>query len=169
MAKTHLDEIVDVPSTVIRELYNNNEFVSLITNIPNADIEDEVVEDTWDDCMCDYDYVDGTVQENRCFCCVDTTIYADTETIKQVYISIVIGVPHSLMSLKGTKFTGIKGNRRDNLIRMLDLTLRDSHKFGIGGIVFDKVEPVSIAGKAFSCKRIIYEATNFAKGLIDNG
>ena len=41
MAKTHLDEIVDVPSTVIRELYNNNEFVSLITNKPEDEITNE--------------------------------------------------------------------------------------------------------------------------------
>lgn len=164
MAKTYLDEIVNYPAKVIQELSKNQNFVSLLVDIPNADINEEEVETLWDNCMHDYDYVDGIIQDGTAFCCIDTRIVRDSATIKFVDISVVIGIPHSKMSLAKTGFTGIRGNRRDNLIRELDYTLRDSRAFGIGGLApYGAIETVSIAGKEFACKRAVYRSSDFAK------
>lgn len=166
-SKTHLDEIVLYPEFVLNELYKNNSFVSLLIDVPNANLDSEEVENAFDQHTFDYTYVDGTIKEAQSFCCVDTTIDMDSDTIKNVYITILIGVSHGKMKLKGTGFN-LKGNRRDNLIRELDYTLR-SKPLGIGKMVVDGgIEPVTIAGSEFSCKVITYKVSNFGKAAVIN-
>lgn len=166
LAKTHLDEMVNYPRMVLKKLYNNPEFVSLLVNIPNADINDETVEEIWEKCVFDYDYVDGIIQDPQSFCCIDTEVETRSPTIKNIYITILIGVHHNMMSLSKSGFKGIAGNRRDNLIRQLDYSLRDNGDFGIGGLeLVGKVRPVTIsgAGNNFACKVINYKVPNFGK------
>ena len=125
--KTHLDEIVNYPNKVINELYKNQNFVSLLVNKPNADLTDEVVEEAYQQLTHNYDYVDGIIQTSQSFMCVDTEIVASTNTIKDIYINILIGVNNSIMNLSNDfKFIG---NRRDNLIREIDYILRLNHPF----------------------------------------
>ena len=60
-------------------------------------------------------------------------------------------------------FVGVKGNRRDNLAREIDLLLRGSRDFGIG-----KLELVSAitspVPKKFTSKLLTFRAVNFANG-----
>lgn len=163
MAKTNLDEIVNFPNIAIRELSKNQNFVSLLTNIPNADLNDEDTEFEWNNCTNDFDYVEGIIQETKSFCCVDTEIEVTSNTIKEVYLTVLVGVHRNNMSLKGTNFKGIAGNRRDNLIRELDYTLRNDSSFGIGGLeLVGRIRAASVAGKEFSCKVATYRVPNFA-------
>lgn len=163
MAKTNLDEIVSFPAKVKSELYKNQNLVSLLINTPNADLESEIVEEKYDSAVLDYDYVDGITQDNTSFICIDTIISTPTGTIKDVYITILVGVSKGLMSLKGAGYVGTSGNRRDNIVREIDFSLRDSQLFGIGGLeLYGKIEAGSFAGKDFACKKMVYKVPNFA-------
>lgn len=162
-SKTHLDEVVDYPRKVIRALYNNQNFVSLLLNIPNADLMNPDVEDAYYGHMFDYRYVDGTVTEAESFCWVDTEIFYKSSTIKTVLIDILVGVHKDVM--KPSSAFKTFGNRRDNLIREIDFTLRKNEDFGIGGLeVIDRIQPVTIGNK-FSGKQICFAVPNFAESV----
>ena len=165
MDKTHLDEIVKIPAQLFSILSNNSNFVSLLTNIPNATLNDELVEIEWEKCINDYNYVKGVVQESKSFCCIDTEIDIESTAIKDVYINILIGVHNQNMSLKNTGIKGFMGNRRDNLIRELDYTLRYKNGLGIGKLEpWGRIKSVNVSGgEEFACKLVTYRLTNFAK------
>lgn len=164
--KSNLDEIITFPKLVINELSKNQTFVSLLTDIPFADLSSESTELEWDNCIHDYDYIEGVIQESKSFCCIDTEFIQTSNTIKDVYITVLIGVHHANMNLRNSSFTGISGNRRDNLIKELDRTLRNNTSFGIGGLeLYGRIKPVTIAGKEFACKIVTYKVPNFAKAV----
>ena len=164
LSKTNMDEIVTYPQKVLKLLSQNKTFVSLLTNIPNANIEDADVETEWDFCTNDFNYVEGIIIGTKSFCCIDTEVDVVSDEIKEVIISILIGVHKSCMSLKGLGFTGIMGNRRDNLIRELDYSLRNARDFGIGKVTLNgRISPIDIGSKEFVCKLIEYKVSNFAQ------
>lgn len=162
--RTNLDEIVFYPNRVIDMLSKNKEFVSLLTGIPNADIEDPVVESEWERCTNDFNYVEGIVQDTRSFICVDTEIRVPTTEIKTVIITLLVGVHRQNMSLKNTDFTGVLGNRRDNMVREIDYTIRNARDFGIGPVQLDGwIRPYAISSRDYACKLMEYKVSNFAK------
>lgn len=164
MDKTHLDEIVDYPSLIIKELEKNNNFVSLLTNSVNADMNDKEVELLWEECISDHEYIPKTVQTGRSFCCIDTIVSGISNQLKTMIITILVGVDEDMMSLKGTEFKGVRGNRRDNLVREIDYSLKCSKGiFGIGNLDLREIKPVIIDTREFACKKMIYEVTNFSK------
>lgn len=127
------------PDLVLLELSKNPLFVSLLTNIPDASLDDKDTAAKWNICTNNYIAVDETITDTMSFCCVDTRIKMDGTEVVNAYIDILVGVHRDVMSLRGTAFTGLSGNRRDNLIREIDYTLRGSHAFGIGGLEPDRI------------------------------
>ena len=162
--KTHLDEIVMYPNKVIDLLSRNKTIVSLLTNIPDADIDDIETEKEWRLCTNDFNYVEGIELDTRSFICVDTEIQTDTTEIKSIILTILVGVHRNAMSLNNTPFTGMIGNRRDNIVREIDYTLRNSREFGIGQLSLKgRIRPVSISSRDYVCKVLEYQVPNFAK------
>lgn len=162
--RTHLDEIVMYPNKVIDLLSRNQTVVSLLIDIPNADIDDVEVERRWRLCTNDYNYVEGIIQETRSFLCVDTEIQSDANEIKSVLLTLLVGVHREAMSLSNTGFTGMLGNRRDNIVREIDYTLRNCREFGIGSFPLKgRIKPVSISSRDYVCKLIEYQVPAFAK------
>lgn len=160
-SKTHLDEIIDYPRKVIRVLYDNQNFVSLLLNKPNADLSDPNIEDAYYEHIFGYNYVDGTVTSAESFCWVDTDIFFKNVTTKTIKIDILVGVHKEIMKLPVAFKTF--GNRRDNLIREIDFTLRGNDTFGIGGLEpVDRIKPVVFA-KEFSGKSISFIVPTFAE------
>lgn len=161
MAKTHLDEVVDYPRKVIRALYDNQNFVSLLLNIPNADLMNPDIEDAYYKQMFDYRYVDGTVLEAKSFCWIDTDIFYKNSTIKTIRVDILVGVHKGIMKPPNAFKTF--GNRRDNLIREIDYTLRGNSDFGIGGFeAVDRIVPIVFA-KEFAGKTISFMVPDFSE------
>lgn len=163
--RTHLDEIVRYPDLALYELSKNPVFVSLLTDIHDADISDPVVMDKWNKCTNNFINVDDIVTETMSFCCVDTRFILDGTQIIDAYIDLFIGVHKDLMSLRGTEFTGLSGNRRDNLIREAEYSLHNSREFGVGKLrAVGTVEPVKTANSThFSCKVIHFEVSTFSE------
>lgn len=160
VSKTHLDEVIDYPQKVIRALYDNQNFVSLLLNIPNANLTDLNIEDAYYEHMFDYQYVDETVTEAESFCWVDTEIFYKSLTTKTILIDILVGVHKDIM--KPSDDFKTFGNRRDNLIREIDYTLRGMDIGGIGPLEpIGRIRPVAIGNK-FSGKQICFSGPDFA-------
>lgn len=163
-ARTHLDEIVIYPNKVIDMLSKNQTLVSLLTNIPNADLDDIETENEWQRCTNDFNYVEGIVQDTHSFLCVDTEIRTDSNEIKSIILTLLVGVHREAMSLRNTAFIGMLGNRRDNIVREIDYTLRNSREFGIGPLQLKGwIKPCAISSRDHVCKLMEYQVANFAK------
>ena len=163
--RTHLDEIVRYPDLVLYELSQNPVFVSLLTDVHDADINNPVVMEKWNRCTNNFISVDDIITETISFCCVDTRFILDGTQIIDAYIDLFIGVHKDLMSLRGTGFTGLSGNRRDNLIREAEYSLHNSRAFGVGKLrAVGTVEPVKTANSPhFACKVLHFNVSTFSE------
>lgn len=164
--RTHLDEIVKYPDMVLRILERNQLFVSLLTDIPNASLDDWETRDKWESVTNNFNYIDGIVQDTLSFLCVDTAINMDGGQIKEVIIEMLIGVHKQNMRLLGTPFEHLTGNRRDNLIREADYSIRYSRDFGIGALIpYGTIGSVAtVSNPDFACKLLRYSVSTFSKG-----
>lgn len=164
--RTHLDEIVKYPDIALRILERNRLFVSLLIDIPNASLDDPAVRRRWDAQTNNFNFIDGVVQDTMSFCCVDTSIEMDGGQIKWVDLELLIGVHKQNMKLYGTEFSNLTGNRRDNLLREADYSLRTSRDFGIGAVVpSGRIEAIAAVNHPdFACKLLRYNIATFAKG-----
>lgn len=155
-----MDAIIKYPQIAIDELYTNQRFVSLLLNIPNADLSDPAIKKNYLDHALDYGYVDGTATSAESYCFLDTAITQRSPTIKIVVLNIIVLVHKGIMDLSPA-FKSF-GNRRDNLIREIDYTLHGNQKFGIGGLeLVDYIKPINVSND-FSAKRISLAVPTFA-------
>ena len=168
MDNTHLDEIVEFPERIGLKLWKSQPLMALIYNDPNIDIDSPEVADTlFEKYIFDYDYIDGTTQDVKSVICIDTNdIRLSSSTIKDVEISILVAVHKNIMSLKNTPIVGVSGNRRDNIIRIVDFILRDCNDFGVGLLELKEIRRVDIGNNSFTAKELVYTIPTFAKGKV---
>ena len=160
--ETHLDELINYSSQIITALSNSKEVVGLMLDKASA----EVTEDDMDQAraqMYDYDYIDETVQSAGAFIMVDADmVAAPTGTMKTVEVYVQIVVSKTYMHLNPKKFKGMRGNRRDNLMRQADLLINGSRDYGIGKLTLITARTANVPS-AFTSKLLTYRVSDFAK------
>ena len=167
--QTHLDELINYSSQIITKLMNSPEVVGLMMDVSPADVTEEDMERAREH-MYDYDYIDETVQTAGAYIMVDVDmVAAPTGTIKDVEAYVQIVVSKTYMKLNNKKFKGMRGNRRDNLARQIDLLINGSRDFGIGKLLLVTARTANVPA-AFSSKLLTYRAADFAKNrAVENG
>lgn len=162
MAKqTHLDELIDYSSLIISKLATSPEIVELMLDSPGIDVASEEAEKARER-MFDYDYIDDTVLSSGAYIMVDADMVdLPSGTIKELEVYVQIVVSKEFMTLDAKKFKGVKGNRRDNLARRIDLILNGSREFGIGRLQLASARTSSVPD-AFTSKLLTYEVVDFA-------
>lgn len=159
--KTYSDELVDYTYKIITKLTSNPDVMRLVANDPSLDINSAAAE-KWEEHFFDYDYVDDTVVETGAFITVDVEIEqlaASTAKLMDIYIVVICSKKY--MSMKGSGFAGLKGNRRDNIVRYIDKALHNSGDFGIGDIVLQGISSVTVP-KSFTAKMLHYTVPDFS-------
>jgi len=160
--QTHLDQLIDYKSNIIRALLNSKDVVSLIVDKANPDIYG-VDGDTASSHMFDYDYIDDTVLEAGAFVMVDCDmVAAPTGTIKDLEVYVQVVVSKLFMELDHKKFKGVKGNRCDNLSRQIDLLLNGSRDYGIGRLQLASARTANVPA-AFTSRLLTYRIPDFAR------
>ena len=66
------------------------------------------------------------------------------------------------MKLDTKKFKGVKGNRKDNLLRQIDLLLNNSDEFGIGRLSLQSVNVASVP-KPYTSSMLTYSTSDFSR------
>lgn len=168
---SHLDEIIDFKEKVLDIISKDQRVVGLILNNPNIVIGGAEAYKIFDENLFDFDYVDDTVQSSTAMIMAEIDIVeVPTSTIKiaQLYVQVV--VCKTYMRLDKKIFKGVRGNRRDNLVRYIDLLLRESKEFGIKPLELQSVVSATVPSK-FTSKLMTYDITAWAKDrkLITNG
>ena len=160
--QTHIDELINYPAKIINAIAESQEIVGLIFDDPDIDMSSELAESVRDH-LYDYNYIDDTVQEDGVLIMVDSDIVdmpnPNIATI-EVYIQIVVNKHY--MRLDASKFKGVKGNRRDNITRQIDLLLRGRRDFGISRFELESAITASVP-KKFTSKMLTYAVSDYGK------
>ena len=159
--QTHLDELINYSSQIITDLSNSPIVVGLMLDkSPDAVTEDEM--DAARGKMYDFDYIDETVQSAGAFIMVDVDmVAAPSGTIKSIETYVQIVVSKTYMKLDPRKFKGMRGNRRDNLMRQIDLLINGSRDYGIGKLQLVTARTANVPA-AFSSKLLTYRIPDYA-------
>lgn len=164
---TNLDEIVDFPDAIAKVLNQDKTIVGFLTNNPNVDIINDEV-DLIGTQIFNYNFIPDTATDSLSYITIDTVITnGKFDTTKMLNIIITVISHKKNIKLDPSIFQGVAGNRRDNLIRYIDLLVRNiqSNTLGIGKLQFSSrtspVVPTSIGSTDYTAKQLIYEVPNF--------
>ena len=165
---SHIDQLVDYNQLIVNRILASKEIMGLIANNPDIDLDSEAAAE-WEDHVIDHAWIDDTVQEAGAFITVDVDIPAiSSGTIKEMRVYVEVLVSKTYMKLNPSIFKGLKGNRRDNIVRQIDLLLGGSRDFGIGRLDLTNLRTVTTANK-FAGKLMTYNVHDFRyeRGLMD--
>lgn len=161
MADTYLDQLVEYPMHAIHLIGNDETVAKLLTDNPNLSMSSDEAADVFDKYLYSYGYVDETSSEAIAYICVETEINRiPTRTIKDCKLYVTVVCHRHFMDIDTEKFTGIIGNRRDNLVRYVDYVLNGSDVFGLGELTLESVHTVN-APAGFSARELTYNMPDF--------
>lgn len=161
MEVTNLDNLINFPRMILNHIASSKILRELITNKINASIEDLEDNDGNYKYMFDYDYVDDSTSEEKLYICLDV-LPSDVTNSHITEMSIVINVicHKDYMQLDNKIFKGIKGNRRDNVIRYIDTLMNGNNNFGIGKVELMSVSPITVS-KRYTGRALVYYVYDF--------
>lgn len=142
--KTNLDEIIDYPQLIISRLADSPAIRDLLADTTNATVEDIEDKNGGYKYIYDYDYVDDTTQDTRAYICLESYVdEVDNDHILSMVINVNVICHKQYMKLNHKTFKGLKGNRKDNLIRHIDKLLNGT-RIGIGRLELVDVKPLNV-------------------------
>lgn len=163
MDKTFLDELVEYPVKALRTIGTDPTVVQLLTDKPDIDMESDEADAVFDKFLFDYGYVDGTTAEGAAYICVEAEMAkSPTSTMQDMKLYVTIMCHKQFMKVDATKFKGMMGNRRDNLVRYTDKLLNGADIFGIGKLTLASARTVP-APTGFSAREMTYIVPDFRK------
>ena len=160
MDNTFLDELVEYPVKALHSIGTDSTVAQLLTNNPRIDMNSDEADDIFDKYLFDYIYVDGTTTEASAYICVEAeTAKGSTPTMQTMKLYVTIFCHKQFMKIDTTKFKGMIGNRRDNLVRYVDKLLNGSDVFGIGALTLENARTVA-APTGFAARELTYSVPN---------
>lgn len=159
--ETFLDDLIAYKENVIAALAASQDVMGLLANNPNLDLESSEVEDFVERNLFDYDYIDGTLERHDAYIMVDDELVQPSSgTFNKWYLYVQIVCAKEFNDIDKKLFRGLKGNRRDNLAREIDLLLNGSREYGVGKLTLLSVAPATVPDK-FTSMLLTYEIRDF--------
>lgn len=163
MAKTFLDQLVEYPAKVMQKITQSQECVGLILNKSYASLTEDDYDTVLEQNIFDYQYVDSTTQKTTAYVWVELDITrVQNEQIKDVKLYVTVMCHKNYMDLDPTIFSGLLGNRRDNIVRYIDKEIHSSEDFGIGKLILESVRAISPINN-FTGRELTYTIPDFNK------
>lgn len=163
MDKTFLDELVEYPVKALYKIGMDQTVVGLLTDNPDIDVDSDDADEVFDRYLFDYGYVDNTTTEAAAYICVEAEASGSlTESMHNMKLYVTIFCHKQFMDIEATKFKGMVGNRRDNLVRYVDALINGSDVFGIGKLTLDSVRSIPCP-IGFSARELTYTVPDFRR------
>ena len=160
--KTHIDQLIDFKEDIISLIETSQPIMGLVFDDPNIDMSSDQVFNVRDTNIYDHSYSDETVQTDK------VQILVESEMVKVLsneyntfHVIIQVIVARNYMKLDSKRFKGLRGNRRDNVIRYIDLLLHDQ-RFSLGQFKLIDCGPVDVP-KGFTSMRMVYSCDDFSR------
>jgi len=159
--RTFLDELISYPARALKLISEDIFCVGLIRNIAFANVNDKHKDDCFDKNLFTYQFIDDTVLETAAFVWAEADVPSvQNMRIKGMRLYITVACHKQFMPLSHQTFSGMLGNRRDNIVRYIDRLLNFQDVFGIGKLILRSVKTLS-APQNFTIKEIEYEVPEF--------
>lgn len=163
---TYLDDLINYKHTVIKSLADDQGVVGLLLNDPHVDMESDAAYDVVGNVIFDFDYVDRTVQRTDAYIMVDAEMVnptSGTMHMWRLYVQVVCEKGYNKLDHK--IFKGVRGNRRDNLARQIDLLINGRRDFGIGELELHSVTTATVPD-TFTSVLLTYTIHDFNQSAI---
>ena len=161
MDRTQLDVLAEYPVKALQKIGTDKTVVSLLTNDPNIDMSSDEADEIFDKYLFDYRFVDGTTEEAEAYICCEVDMpRKPTVTMKSLKVYVTVICHKSFMKIDTSKFTGMIGNRRENIVRYVDKLLNGSEIFGIGKLSLETALIVP-APAGFTARELTYSISEF--------
>lgn len=162
MAKTYLDELVEYPAKALQKISANKEIIALLVNVGVDKVTEDDVDKALDDFIFDYEYVDNTITQASAYIWAEADVpVVSNKQIKGMKLYITVACNKKYMKLNTKTFSGIVGNRRDNLVRCIDKILSGSDIFGIGVLTLNSVRTLTSSNPSFTLRELCYNVPDF--------
>ena len=158
--RTHLDALIDYKEDVINIMTQDQELMGLIFDNPSVDLDSDEIFNIRDTHIFDHSYVDDSVQTDSVLILVESGLIGMTsKEINTLELQIQVIVARNYMKLNTKKFKGLRGNRRDNVVRRIEMLLHDE-RLGIGRLMLVDCGPVDVP-KGFTSIRLTFLTHDF--------
>lgn len=135
--------------------------MSLIANDPNYDPDSDEASQ-FEEQVKDHDYADETTLTSKVYVIIETEMVSlDTATVKSMYLYVSVICSKKFMDLDPKLFRGYKGNRRDNIARLINNELNENPNFGIGDLHLVSATIGSVP-TGFTSRVLTYKVPTFA-------
>ena len=159
--KTYMDELVEYPAKAIRLIGSDKNCVGLLINKPFYEVNDDDCDKALDDYIFSFQYIDNTTQEAVAYVWVEIDVpRVQNKTAKSVKLYVTVSCHKQYMKLDRKTFSGVIGNRRDNLVRNIDRLLNFSDIFGIGKLSLESIKTLS-SPNDFTIRELAYSVPDF--------
>lgn len=160
--KTHLDQLIDLKEDIIELMMSDKELMGLIFDNPDIDLDSDEVFNIRDTNIYDHSYSDDTVQTDSVIILVESEMVGMlSKEINTFNVIIQVIVARNYMKLNHQRFKGRRGNRRDNVVRRIDMLLHDT-RLSIGRINLIDCGPVDVP-KGFTSVRMVFTCDDFSR------
>lgn len=161
MHKSDIDEIVDYSYKIRSMIINNQEIMALVSDDVNYDPDGDMAE-TFESHIHDHYYNDETGLSAGAYVLIDTDIMELTSpTMKNIYVYVAVVCTKGFMDIDPKRFKGVKGNRRDNIARLINNMIDNSLEFGIGDMQLINARLGSVP-TGYTSRILTYEVPNYA-------
>lgn len=156
-----IDELINFTYKARQAIINDQRIMALLSDNPSIDLEDEEA----DDIICrvkDHDYVDETCLTANAYIIIESEMLnLDTKTMKSMGLYVQIICSKKFMDLSPKLFPGVKGNRRDNIARLINNLLNSNEGFGVGALELASAT-ISSVPTGYTSRLLTYKVPSFA-------
>lgn len=160
--KTHIDQLIDFKEDIIEMMMADKELMGLVFDDPDIDLDSDEVFNVRDTNIYDHSYSDETVQTDGVIILVETELIGVlSKEINSFNIIIQVIVARNYMKLDTRRFKGLRGNRRDNVIRRIEMLLHDK-RLSLGRLSLIDCGPVDVP-RGFTSVRMVLSCDDFSR------
>lgn len=160
--KTHLDQLIDYKEDIIDMFTKDQMIMGLLFDDPAVDLDGEQVENVRTTNIFDHAYSDNTVQTDKALILIETGLLSVlSKEVNTFEIQIQVICARNYMKLDGRKFKGLRGNRRDNLVRYIAQALFEA-RLGLGVLKLVDCGPADVP-RGFTSLRMVFQTDDFSK------
>lgn len=157
-----VDEIINFTYDAKQLIQSDQHIMALISDNPDIDL-DSAEADEFTSQVKDHDFIEETFLKAEAYVVIESEVLnLDTDTMKNMVLYVQIVCSKGYMDLSPKKFRGVKGNRRDNIARLVNNLLSDNTEFGVGGLKLVNATIASVP-TGYTSRMLTYKVPSFAK------
>lgn len=160
--RSNIDELINFNYNTRQLILRDQKIMAFIADNPSLDLDGADSEE-FAERVKDHDFIDETFLKADAYVIIESEMLnMDTDTMKTMALYVTVICSKGFMDINPKKFPGVKGNRRDNIARLVNNLLFDNECFGIGGLELVSAT-IGRVPTGYTSRVLTYKVPSFAK------